>query len=226
MTSPLDGLPHAATTTDPFTLETGNRIVRVRVDGEIAAKQGAMVAYRGDLDFAYKGAGGVGRFIRKAVTGEGQDLMRVRGTGEVWLADAGNHLAVFRIGGEGLIVNGRNLVALDQGMSYEIRRTSAGLGAMVAGGLFSTEVRGSGHVCVSCIGTPLVLPTDEEVHVDAEAAVCWTSQVQTEIKSTFKAGALVGRSSGELFQIRMSGTGGFVVVQAGEPAITAVAPGQ
>jgi len=62
----------------PFVMEKDDRMVRAALDGEILAKQGAMVAYTGKVDFAFKGAG-VGGMIRKAVTGEGQELMRVTG---------------------------------------------------------------------------------------------------------------------------------------------------
>lgn len=199
----------------PFVMEEGDRMVRAAVDGEILAKQGAMVAYTGSVDFAFKGAG-LGGFVRKAVTGEGQELMKVTGRGSVWFADNGAHISLFTLEADRLVVNGRSLLVLGQGMSYEIKKTSGGIGAMAAGGLFQTEVNGTGQVAVTCLGTPLVLPTDEPVFVDAQAAVAWTSPVRTEIVSTFKAGALIGRGSGEAFQMKMQGAGGFVVVQCGE----------
>lgn len=199
----------------PFVMEEGDRMVRVAVNGEVLAKQGAMVAYTGSLDFAYKGAG-VGGMIRKAMTGEGQELMKVTGKGTVWFADNGAHISLFTLDADRLVVNGRNLLALGQGMGYEIKRTSGGIGAMAAGGLFQTEVTGSGQVAVTCLGSPLVLPTDEPVYVDAQAAVAWTSPVRTEIVSSFKASSLIGRGSGEAFQMKMQGAGGFVVVQCGE----------
>ena len=199
----------------PFVMEEGDRMVRVAVDGEVLAKQGAMVAYTGSLDFAFKGAG-VGGMIRKAMTGEGQELMKVTGKGTVWFADNGAHISLFTLDADRLVVNGRNLLAMGQGMGYEIKRTSGGIGAMAAGGLFQTEVTGSGQVAVTCLGSPLVLPTDEPVYVDAQAAVAWTSPVRTEIVSSFKASSLIGRGSGEAFQMKMQGAGGFVVVQCGE----------
>lgn len=203
----------------PFVLEEGDRMVRAAVDGEVLAKQGAMVAYTGSIDFAFKGAG-LGGFVRKAVTGEGQELMKVTGRGRVWFADNGAHISLFSLDADRLVVNGRNLLVLGQGMGYQIRKTSGGLGAMAAGGLFQTEVTGTGQVAVTCLGTPLVLPTDEPVYVDAQAAVAWTSPVRTEIVSTFKAGALIGRGSGEAFQMKMQGAGGFVVVQCGEVPVS------
>ena len=199
-----------------FALEEGDRMLRVRLNGnEMYAKQGSMVAYKGQMDFAYKGSG-VGGFIRRAVTGEGQDLMRVRGHGIVWFAESGSHISIFHLDNDRLTVNGRSLLALESGLQHKITTTSGGFGAMIAGGLFNTEVSGTGSVAVLCLGSPLVLPTDEPVCVDRDAAVAWTAGVSTRIVSTFKVGNLIGRSSGELAQIEFSGRGGFVVVQCGE----------
>ena len=105
-------------------------MLRVRLDGgEMYAKQGSMVAYRGQMDFAYKGQG-VGGFLRRAVSGEGQDLMRVRGRGIVWFAESGSHISVFHLDSDRLTVNGRNLLALESGLRYQITTTSGGVAAM------------------------------------------------------------------------------------------------
>ena len=53
----------------------------------IQAKLGSMVAYQGDVTFEHAGSGGLGRMLKKAVTGEGVQLMKVTGHGEVFLAD-------------------------------------------------------------------------------------------------------------------------------------------
>ena len=42
------------------------------------ARQGTMVAYQGEVAFDYQSAGGIGKMLKKAVTGEGVDLMRVQ----------------------------------------------------------------------------------------------------------------------------------------------------
>lgn len=191
-------------------------MLRVRLDGgEMYAKQGSMVAYRGKVDFAYKGQG-VGGYLRRAVTGEGQDLMRVKGRGTVWFAESGSHISIFYLDNDRITVNGRSLLALESGVRYKITTTSGGIGAMIAGGVFNTEVSGTGGVGVLCLGSPLVLPTDEPVCVDRDAAVAWTAGVRTRVISSFKVGNLIGRTSGELAQIEYSGRGGFVVVQCGE----------
>ena len=46
-----------------------------------------MVAYQGDVTFEHAGSGGLGRMLKKAVSGEGTQLMKVTGSGEVFLAD-------------------------------------------------------------------------------------------------------------------------------------------
>lgn len=88
--------------------------------------------------------------------------------------------------------------------------------AMAAGGLFNTQVSGTGSVAVLCLGAPPMLPTDEPVCVDRDATLAWTAGVRTRMVSTFRIGNLVGRSSGERAQIEYTRRGGFVVVQCGE----------
>ena len=52
----------------------------------IQAKLGSMVAYQGDVKFEHAGSGGLKRMAKKAVTGEGAQLMKISGSGEVFLA--------------------------------------------------------------------------------------------------------------------------------------------
>ncbi len=63
-----------------FTLQNSS-LLEVRPDGNSAqAKSGSMVAYQGGVRFDHKG-GGLGRFFKKAMTGEGVDLMVAGGPG-------------------------------------------------------------------------------------------------------------------------------------------------
>ena len=48
-----------------------------------------------------------------------------------------------------------------------------------------------------------------------QAAICWSPSLQPQLKSTFKMGSLIGRGSGESFQLAFHGSG-FVVVQPSE----------
>jgi uncharacterized protein (AIM24 family) len=73
------------TPTGTFTLQNSS-LLKVRLDGDsVQAKLGSMVAYQGGVRFDHKG-GGLGRFFKKALTGEGVDLMVATGTGDVFLA--------------------------------------------------------------------------------------------------------------------------------------------
>ena len=59
--------------------------IKYAVNGEMHARQGAMIAFRGNLQFERKGQG-VGGMLKRAITGEGLPLMAVRGQGEAWFA--------------------------------------------------------------------------------------------------------------------------------------------
>ena len=72
---------------DSFSLQN-NKLLKVELNQvTIQAKLGSMVAYQGDVRFEHAGSGGLGRMVKKAVTGEGTRLMKMEGTGEVFLAD-------------------------------------------------------------------------------------------------------------------------------------------
>ena len=63
-----------------FTLQNSSPL-EVQLDGNaVRAKPGSMVAYQGEVRFDHKG-GGLGRFFKKALTGEGVDLMVAGGGG-------------------------------------------------------------------------------------------------------------------------------------------------
>jgi uncharacterized protein (AIM24 family) len=65
---------------------------------------GAMVACRRDVTFSRKGAleDGVGKLLKKAVTGEGMTLMKMEGNGRVYLADRNRRVHVLHLAGESL----------------------------------------------------------------------------------------------------------------------------
>ena len=71
----------------PFALQN-SKLLKVSLDQvTIQAKAGSMVAYQGEVSFEHAGSGGLGRLVKKAVTGEGTTLMKMAGSGEVFLAD-------------------------------------------------------------------------------------------------------------------------------------------
>ncbi|WP_030020710.1 AIM24 family protein [Streptomyces monomycini] len=189
--------------------------VKYAVDGECFARQGSMVAYRGDLQFEKQGQG-VGKFLKRAVTGEGLALMAVRGRGEVWFAhEAANCFIVDLAPGDGLTVNGRNVLCFDPSLSYEIS-TVKGAG-MTGGGLFNSVFTGQGKLAVVCEGNPIVIPVSPQapVFVDTDAVVGWTASLKTSLHRSQSLGSMLRGGSGEAVQLRLDGEG-FVIVRPSE----------
>ena len=212
MRSELFGRNLEAASGEAFALQNP-RMLRVALDGEVMARQGSMVAYQGEVDFEYQGAGGIGRLLKKALTGEGVPLMRCRGRGDVFFANNADEIHLVRLEGDALSVNGQSILAFEPTLTWDIRRIEGA--SMFAGGLFNTILQGSGWAAITAHGTPVVLQTDAPTYADAQAAIAWSANLQTSIHRTVKVGALIGRGSGEAVQIGFAGQG-FVIVQASE----------
>jgi biogenesis AIM24-like protein len=72
---------------DAFALQN-SKLLEVRLEEvAIQAKLGAMVAYQSEVTFEHAGSGGLGRMLKKAVSGEVTQLIKVSGSGELFLAD-------------------------------------------------------------------------------------------------------------------------------------------
>ena len=140
--------------------------------------------------------------------------MRVTGQGEVFFARAAHNVFLLQLEGDAITVNTRSLLAFDANLGYDIRLI--GNAGILAGGLFNLLVQGQGVVAVSSDGPPMLLDCSQQpTFVDPQAAVCWSANLQPQVKSTFKMGSLIGRGSGESFQLGFHGPG-FVVVQPSE----------
>ncbi|MHA7135202.1 AIM24 family protein [Oerskovia turbata] len=181
--------------------------------GFFYARQGSMVAYQGDVDFAYQGAGGVAKMFKKAFTGEGMSLMKVSGSGDVFLAQDADQVFVLHLEGESVTVNGANVLAFESTLTWDINRVEGA--SMLSGGLFNTTFTGTGALAVTAYGTPVVLDVDEPTFVDMQSAVLWSTSLTSTIRKTAKLGAAIGRGSGEAYQLGLTGRG-IVVVQASE----------
>ncbi|MFV0257166.1 MAG: AIM24 family protein [Acidimicrobiales bacterium] len=188
------------------------RMLKVLLGDDVLARQGSMVAFQGDIDFDHEGAGAA-RFIKKVATGEGVPLMRCRGRGELFLADAGALVHIVHLDGSALSVNGRNVLAFETSLEWDIHRVSGA--GLAAGGLFNTRFSGHGWVAITTEGEPLVLTTDQPTFVDTDAVVAWSADLVTSLRSTIKAGSLIGRGSGEAVQLALEGNG-IVIVQPSE----------
>ena len=189
------------------------KLLRVRLGEPFMARQGSMVAYQGNVDFAFEG-GGAGRFLKKAFTGEGLPLMRCQGQGDVFLADQANYVHLLHLTDSGLSISGKNVLAFSTSLDWNIERVRGG--SIATGGLFNTTLRGSGWVALTTDGPPVVLNAAEApTYADTNAVVAWSANLQTQLKTSFKAGALIGRGSGEALQVAFHGHG-FVIVQPSE----------
>src|SRR3954463_7140296 len=209
---------------DAFALQN-SKLLKVRLEAvTVQAKLGSMVAYQGDVTFEHAGSGGLGRMLKKAVTGEGIQLMKVTGTGEVFLADTAQDIHLIYLENDMITVNGPNLLAFDSGIDWDIRRVE-GASGMMGGGLYNMSLRGTGWVAIISDGPPVLLNVaSAPTFADAQAAITWSSGVTTAIKTDFKMKNLIGRGSGESIQMAFQGQG-WVLVQPSEGRITAVASG-
>ena len=144
--------------------------------------------------------------------------MRCSGQGEVFLASEADQVHILHLDGSALSVNGRNILAFEPTLEYDIQRVQ-GAGVMT-GGLFNTRLNGHGWVAITTKGQPVVLHTDQPTFGDPQAVVAWSANLQTSLNKTVKAKSLVGMGSGEAFQVAFQGHG-IVVIQPSEGGGTA-----
>jgi uncharacterized protein (AIM24 family) len=209
---------------ESFTLQH-SKCLKVELSGEeIQAKLGSMVAYQGDVKFEHAGSGGLARMAKKAVTGEGATLMKMSGTGEVFLADLAQDIQLLKLEDEAITVNGTNLLAFDADIDWDIKRVE-GVSGMLGGGLYNTHLEGSGYVAVISDGTPVLLEIDgEETFADPQAAITWSEGLSTSVKTDVSVKNLIGRGSGESFQMQFSGKG-WLLIQPSEGRVAAASQG-
>src|SRR6266511_463230 len=101
---------------EAFSLQNSKLLKVELADVTIQAKLGSMVAYQGEVKFEHAGSGGIGRLVKKAVTGEGTRLMKMEGSGEVFLADQAQDIHLIKLEDDRITCNGANLLAFDAGI--------------------------------------------------------------------------------------------------------------
>jgi uncharacterized protein (AIM24 family) len=186
-------------------------MLRVALGEDVLAVKGAMVAYQGQVQFLHEKAGGMGKLIKKVMTSEDMPLMRVTGQGEVFFANESGYVYLVELAGDGLSVNGRNLLAFEASLQWDINRVKGA--GMMAGGLFNTTVSGTGTVALCTVGRPVVLDCSQQpTYVDVQAAVAWSANLVPSVVSSMKFKSMLRGGSGEAFQYAFHGPG-FVVVQ-------------
>ncbi len=191
-----------------------SQMLRVSLGPDVLAVKGAMVAYQGSVQFHHEKAGGFGKLMKKVLTSEDLPLMRVTGQGEVFFANEAGYVFLIELTGDGLSVNGRNLLAFDASLSWDINRVKGA--GMMAGGLFNTTVSGQGTAALCTAGKPVVLDCSQQpTYVDVQAAVAWSANLVPQVVSSMNMSSMLRGGTGEAFQYAFHGPG-FVVVQAAE----------
>ena len=199
---------------ETFELESSH-LLEVKLNGRIWAKSGSMVAYRGGVKFVRQGMleQGLTNLLKKAISGEGTQMMKMEGQGRVYIADAGKKITLLRLAGESIFVNGNDILAYEDGIASEIKMMRK-VSGMMSGGLFNMKLSGSGVVAITSHYEPLTLAVspDQPVFTDPNATVAWSGNLSPDIVTDISLGTLLGRGSGESIQLKFSGTG-WVVVQ-------------
>jgi len=200
-----------------FELEN-ERLLEVNLDGLVWTKMGSMVAYRGDIKFTRERMleHGVGKLLKRSVSGEGAKLTKAEGNGVLYLADAGKKISILDLGGDTLFVNGNDILAFEDGLGWDIKlmRKVAG---MLAGGLFNVKLEGKGLLAITTHYDPVTLMVrpDAPVVTDPNATVAWSGSLSPEFKTDISFKTFLGRGSGESIQMLFRGEG-FVVIQPQE----------
>ena len=178
-------------------------------------KAGSMVGYVGNVNFERQGmlSGGLGNLLKKAISGEGTKLMKAEGTGRLYVADNGKKVRILYLENESISVNGNDVLAHDQSIKSDIKMLKSIAGVM-AGGLFQVKLTGTGHIAITTHGHPLTLlvTPDAPVFTDPNATVAWSGNLTPELKTNVSLKSLIGRGSGEEFQMKFSGNG-WVLIQ-------------
>ena len=199
---------------DAFSLQN-ERLLKVRLDAvTIQARQGAMVAYQGDVHFEHASSG-MKRLMKKVATGEGVDLMKASGTGEVFLAIQAQEVHLLKLNDEEMTVNGQNVLAFEDGIDWDIKKVE-GVSGVLTGGLFNVKLKGTGTVAVISDGPPVLLDVGSApTFCDPQAAIVWSQGVKSSVKTDTNLKSFVGMGSGESVQVAFSGEG-WVLVQPSE----------
>lgn len=196
----------------------GSHMVKVAMQSgqDLLARVGSMVAYEGFVQYE-PNPPAVRQIARDWITGEGAPLMKCTGDGLLYLADYGADVVVINLNGDAISVNGTNLLALDAQLQWGVERVK-GLARLAGQGLWNISISGQGWVALTARGTPIVVDCgggEDETYVDPDALIAWSPNLKVKGKRSFKAGSLIGRGSGESYQMGFSGQG-IVVVQPSE----------
>jgi len=203
---------------EPFSLQN-NKMLRAALGRgmrEFYARKGAMVAYQGGVNFDGHWEGWGGQFRSFFSGGEGLNLMQVSGSGTVFLANQAQDIHLLDLDGyDGLTVDGKNVLAFNSDLSWDLVRVDSQVGIEGVGS-YQVELRGTGRVAVCTSGAPLVMRVTHQNYyfADADAVVGWSTSLQVSMQAAVTSSAVwrPRGNTGESWQMQFAGDG-YVIVQ-------------
>ena len=165
-----------------FSLQN-SKMLKIKLNGSVSARQGSMIAYQGQADFNYQSAGGIGKMLKQKLTGEGVATMTVSGQADVFFADQSRDVHLIYLEGDAVSINGR-MVRVEtsdsvsqsgsQGKKAATRGAiGAGAGAVLGGILGGGKGAAIGAGAGAAAGTATALG-GEKVTVPAETRLTFT----------------------------------------------------
>ncbi|MER6911573.1 AIM24 family protein [Streptomyces sp. NPDC000594] len=183
---------------------------------DLFARSGSIVSYEGFIQYE-PDPPAARQAAAQWVSGEGSPVMKCAGDGVLYLADYGADVVILHLDNDSISVNGTNVLAFDAHLQWGVEKVK-GLAKLAGQGLWNVEIAGTGWVALTSRGVPIVVDCgrgEDETYVDPDALVAWSPQLKVKGKRSFTASSLVGRGSGEAYQMAFSGQG-IVVVQPSE----------
>ena len=181
----------------------------------VSIKRGAMVAYDGQVKFKREGIldKGVGNLLKKAVSGEGTSMMKASGNGRIYVADNSKKVRILYLDNESININGNDVLAHDENLKYNVKLMKS-IAGMMGGGLFQVHLEGTGYIALTTYGNPITLRVQpgKPIFTDPHATVAWSGNLTPSLKTDISFKTLLGRGSGESFQMQFEGDG-WVIVQ-------------
>ncbi len=192
----------------------GMRLVKMTLQNEtVRAESGAMYYMRGNIQMESAGTGGLGGFLKSAVTGETIFRPTYKGTGELYLEPSFGGFHIIELQGEEWIMDTGSYYASEGTVEITAKRNKLVSGLFGGEGLFQTVARGRGKLVI-CTPGPI-----REIHlqnnrlvVDGNFAVARKGNLDYRVEKaarTFMGSML----SGEGFVNVYEGTGTVLIAR-------------
>ena len=221
--------------------KVNSKLLRAHVGGgSLLSRRGAMIAYFGDVHFTPKVSmsGGMGGFVGRMIAGEQVPMMEASGSGSILYGYRGMQVTLLELTGDQVTVEADRVLAFPSHMQAGTVMLGGGssgggggglMGALrgaarsvaTGSGIATTVISGSGPVAVISHGPVFELtvrPGGAPIAVDPQAYVAHRGPVDVQLRSSAGFRDVVGRGSGEAFQLHCQGQG-TVFVQASEEKI-------